>query len=120
MVSLCSLTHQRVSSLVLYNTHIHTQESTLLWECLPAVVMDQVLTIHHDIMRETRVACKGFESATEVGRRREAKVGKGGGASWAFMCGELSKSEEGRGRAYKYRKQPFPQGVKVIRARPCG
>ncbi|KAG2446698.1 hypothetical protein HYH02_008264 [Chlamydomonas schloesseri] len=40
-------------------------ESTMLWEYLPATVMDAALSTHHDIMRETRVKFKGFESATE-------------------------------------------------------
>jgi hypothetical protein len=42
------------------------QDSTLLWENLPAAVMDSALKAHHCIIRQTLLLYRGYESATEV------------------------------------------------------
>ncbi|GIL48312.1 hypothetical protein Vafri_4593 [Volvox africanus] len=41
------------------------QESTSLWESLPAEVMDSAVKLHHRVMRELLLKHSGYESATE-------------------------------------------------------
>ncbi|KAG2433775.1 hypothetical protein HXX76_008135 [Chlamydomonas incerta] len=40
-------------------------DSTLLWESLPADVMDVALHLHHDCLRRLATVCGGYESMTE-------------------------------------------------------
>ncbi|KAG2488551.1 hypothetical protein HYH03_012870 [Edaphochlamys debaryana] len=41
------------------------QDSTALWEALPAAVMDEAIDLHHACLRRCTTACGGYESATE-------------------------------------------------------
>ncbi|GIL91187.1 hypothetical protein Vretimale_18827, partial [Volvox reticuliferus] len=41
------------------------QDSTVLWEGLPAEVMDAAVKLHHRVIREQLLKHKGYESATE-------------------------------------------------------
>ncbi len=41
------------------------QDSTALWESLPAAVMDRAVHLHHACLRSCAAACRAYESATE-------------------------------------------------------
>lgn len=45
------------------------QNSTHLWEVLPADVMQRAVQLHHAVLRDRLRKFKGYETATEVSRR---------------------------------------------------
>ncbi len=54
-----------------------TQDSTALWEALPAAVMSEAVRLHHTCVRKLLLSHKGYESATEVGLQVTEVLGTG-------------------------------------------
>jgi class 3 adenylate cyclase len=59
------------------------QDSTRLWEQLPADVMDYTLTLHNSVLRTNSAYHRGFELGNEGG----PSVHITGALSWAMKVG---------------------------------
>ncbi|GFH28764.1 guanylate cyclase domain-containing protein, partial [Haematococcus lacustris] len=41
------------------------QDSTVIWETLPADVTDQAVKLHHEVIRQSSMVHRGYECCTE-------------------------------------------------------